>query len=409
MFPRTAPLRLLAGVAAILVVAALVAFLARDRKVPKPATPPSTPVATTTTPTTPVPLAQVQFPTTCSPVPESRPLGLGIARPTRFAQNPVEQAVFASAFACLKSITGQTPVLRTQLPIDVTRRQDQTGGFEYSELTAFAYLLETTGAPGIVSIRSHDFTRCPSRGDDRPKSRATLAPTEALQSCEYPSVPLYEQLFGELHDKLVELAPNAQISFAAWNEPDHPMFTLQPGYGQRVAARRAGKYWSVVAGIVGAERALAGEFSDQDLPTLLSLRDAFVDGTGGLTPAIWSIHPYRDLTQGNADTETGFAQSVAPSPTWSTEAGVMISGKQGLSGRPAAQRRRGVALRKHLTDFTTPLILYLMVPPPPPSTEEEDGFDSAIADRAGSARPFICGLADLPAEQCPGNPDAFGG
>ncbi len=314
-----------------------------------------------------------------------------------------------AAFDCFKAIGGATPILRTQLPIDVMRRRSAPGGDEYAELTAFANLLNSTGAKGIVSIRSHDFTRCPSKGDERPRSRAELKQGEALESCEYPSIPLYEALFGELHDELVKLAPEAELTFAAWNEPDHPMFTLQPAYGRRVAARRAGKYWSVVAGIVGAERALAGEFSDQDLPTLLSLRDAFVDGAGGLTPSVWSIHSYRDLTQGNGEIETGFAAAVAPSPTWSTETGVMISGRTGLSGRPVAQRRRGIALRERLTATATPLILYLLTPPAPPASDEDDGFDSALADRAGAARPFVCGFAGLPAEQCPGSPDEFGG
>lgn len=415
MFPRTRRLRLIAGVAVIVVAAAVVlllAFVVReddagDTRASTPATTPTTPVATS--PSVPVRTADIQFPSDCKPVPGSRPLGLGIPRPTRLASSPVEQAVFAKAFACLQSITGQTPVLRTQLPIDVVRRQGLPEGDEFQELTAFAYLLTSTGARGVVSVRSHDFTRCPSRGDDRPRAAAQLAAGQPLESCQYPSVTLYEQLFSELHDELVRLAPAAEISYSAWNEPDHPMFTLQPGYGQRVAARRAGKYWSVITGIVGAERALAGEFSDQDLPTLLSLRDAFVDGAGGLTPAVWALHSYRDLTEPVAQVESGFAAAVAPSPVWQTEVTPRLSGKRGLSGRPSAQRRRGAALRARLKASQSPLILYLLVPPPPPSSDDEDGWDSAIADRSGSARPFICGLADLPAEQCPGNADAFGG
>lgn len=401
----------------IVVAAALIALLVvarQDDDAPRATTPATTPASTpqtpgATTPAPPVPTADVQFPTDCAPVPGSRPLGLGIPRPTRLAASPVEQAVFAEAFACLQAITGQTPILRTQLPIDVVRRNGAPAGDEFQELTAFAYLLTSTGARGVVSVRSHDFTRCPSRGDDRPKAVGELAEGQPLASCQYPSVTLYEQLFEELHDEMVRLAPAAEISYSAWNEPDHPMFTLQPGYGRRVAARRAGKYWSVITGIVGAERALAGEFSDQDLPMLLSLRDAFVDGAGGLTPAVWALHAYRDLTEPVAQVEAGFAAAVAPSPVWQTEVTPRLSGKRGLSGRPAAQRRRGVALRARLKASQAPLILYLLTPPPPPSSDEDDGWDSALADRAGRARPFVCGLADLPPEQCPGNPDAFGG
>ena len=412
MFPRTLTQRLLLGGAAVLVILAAVVLIVSPDGEPGATTPVATSAPTTPASTTPaelIPRAAVSFPTRCKAVKDSRPLGLGLARPSRLASSPVEQAVFANAFKCLQAIAGRPPVLRTQLPIDVTRRRDGPQGFEYAELTSFAYLLKTTGASGIVSIRSHDFTRCPKRGDGQPRSRATLEPGEALQTCEYPSVPLYETLFTELHEAMTALAPGAQLSFSAWNEPDHPMFTLQPAYGQRVAARRAGKYWSVVAGIVGAERALAGEFSDQELPTLLSLREAFVDGTGGLTPAVWALHPYRDLTSGNADIETGFASAVAPSPAWVTEATPRISGKGGLSGRPTGQRRRGIALRERLADASTPLILYLLIPPPPPTTDEDDGWDSAIADRSGTARPFVCGLADLPEEQCLGDPEAFGG
>ncbi len=412
MFPRTLTQRLLTGAVAVLVIVAAVVILATRGGGEQATTPAPTQPATTPEPTSPAlpsPQAPVSFPTRCEPVAGSRPLGLGIARPARLAQSPIEQSVFANAFACLRGITGATPILRTQLPIDVMRRRGAPAGDEYAELTAFAALLKSTGASGIVSIRSHDFTRCPKDGEGKPESRGTLQLGEALESCEYPSVPLYEELFGELHDELIKLAPGAQLSFSAWNEPDHPMFTLQRAYGRRVAARRAGKYWNVVAGIVGAERALAGEFSDQDLPTLLSLRDAFVDGTGGLTPAVWALHPYRDLTAGNADIESGFAAAVAPSPVWVTEATPRISGEGGLSGRPTGQRRRGIALRQRLTDSDSPLILYLLVPPPPPGSAEDDGWDSAIADRSGSARPFICGLAGLRASECPGNPDAYGG
>lgn len=417
VFPRTRRLRLIVGAAAIVVAVALVALLAfgdgDDGAPPRPSTPAATTpaVTTPTTPaaTTPVPNADVEFPTDCAPVDGSRPLGLGIPRPTRLASSPIEQAVFANAFACLQAITGQTPVLRTQLPIDVVRRQGAPAGDEFQELTAFAYLLTTTGARGVVSVRSHDFTRCPTRGEGRPAAAARLEVGQPLASCEYPSVTLYEQLFNELHDELVRLAPAAEISYSAWNEPDHPMFTLQPGYGQRVAARRAGKYWSVITGIVGAERSLAGEFSDQDLPTLLALRDAFVEGAGGLTPAVWALHAYRDLTAPVAEVERGFAAAVAPSPVWQTEVTPRLSGRRGLSGRPTAQRRRGAALRARLTESQAPLILYLLTPPPPPTSGGEDGWDSAIADRAGRARPFICGLADLAPERCTGNADAFGG
>lgn len=401
----------------IIVAAAVVVLLLVGRSddgAPRATTPATTPAASTpttpaaTTPALPVPTADVAFPTDCTPVEGSRPLGLGIPRPTRLAASPVEQAVFAKAFACLQSISGQPPVLRTQLPIDVVRRKGAPQGDEFQELTAFAYLLTSTGARGVVSVRSHDFTRCASRGENRPKAAAKLSVDQPLASCQYPSVTLYEQLFSELHDELVRLAPAAEISYSAWNEPDHPMFTLQPGYGQRVAARRAGKYWSVITGIVGAERALAGEFSDQDLPTLLALRDAFVEGTGGLTPAVWALHAYRDLTEPTAQIERGFAAAVAPSPVWQTEITARLSGRGGLSGRPSAQRRRGAALRARLTDSQAPLILYLLTPPPPPASSDEDSWDSAIADRSGRARPFICGLADLPAEQCPGNAEAFG-
>lgn len=365
----------------------------------------------TATSTTPGP--EPAFPTTdCRPVAVAADgfVGLGVPRPARIDATPPERTAFDAAYLCLKAMTGKAPVLRTQFPIDVTRRV-APGGDELAEVTAFGALLARTESPGIVSVRAHDFTRCGRDGAPKATERTSLAAGEALQPCEYPSVELFAQLFTELRDAVVAASPaTADLRYTAWNEPDHPTFTLLDAFGQAGAARRAGQYWSKAAAIAGADRVLAGEFADRDLPTLLALRDAFVDGTGGTAPPSWAIHPYRDLTASAARHVTdGFEAAVAPASVWLTEVNARLTGRENISGKPGAQRARGGTLRARLARTPTRVVLYLLTPPPAPQDENQDGWDSALADRSGRARPFLCGLAALPATRCPGNPVQFGG
>ena len=336
-------------------------------------------------------------------------LGIGIPRPARLAAEPAERAAFDAAVHCLQAIGGAPPMLRTQLPIDVVRRT-APGGNERAELDAFAALLTTQSAPAIVSIRAHDFTRCGRDGAPTASERTELEPGEALQPCQYPTPALYRELFSEVSSALAAAAPGAQITFTAWNEPDHPTFTLLDALGSVGAARRAGEYWTQAAAIVGPDRVLAGEFADQSLSTLLRLRDAFLGGTGGAVPPAWAIHPYRDLTAPAAEhVAAGFERAVAPAPVWLTEVNARLSGRGGISGKPGAQRARGEALRARFSRAPTRAILYLITPPAAPQNRSQDGWDSALADRQGRARPFVCGLAALPADRCPGNPAQFGG
>lgn len=368
----------------------------------------ASPAPAETSPTSP---GSPSFPTAdCQPLTAAPggALGVGIPRPARLAAQPEERAALASAIACLRAVGGAAPVLRTQLPIDVTRRTGPEGN-ERAELDAFAALLRDQAAPGIVSIRAHDFSRCGRRGAPAARERAELAAGEALQPCEFPTPTLFRQLFTEVTAALKAAAPEAQLTFTAWNEPDHPAFTLLDGLGLDGAARRAGAYWTQAAEVVGADRVLAGEFADQSLATLLRLRTAFVEGTGGVAPPAWAIHPYRDLTAPAAEhVTTAFEQAVAPAPVWLTEVGARLSGKRGISDKPGAQRARGETLRSRLERTPTRVILYLLTPPPAPQNRAQDGWDSAIADRSGRARPFLCGLAALAVARCPGNPAAFG-
>lgn len=368
-----------------------------------------------TSPTSPASTPEPQvvgFPTTtCFPAPAAQggALGLGIPRPARLAQPGAEQTTFRAALACLSRVSGGRPILRTQLPIDVTRR-GTPGDDERAELVAFGNLLTSSGAEGVVSIRAHDFARCGQGGAPRASVATVLADGQALGTCQYPTIPLYEKLFAELRDALRAAAPTADITFTAWNEPDHPMFTLQSAFGAEGAAKRAGAYWRSAAGIAGAERVLAGEFSDRDLPTLLRLRAAFLEGTGGIEPAAWALHPYRDLTTGrSAAVLAGFEAAVAPAPVWLTEVTARLSGRGGLSGRPRLQRARGLELRRAISTQPLRVMLYLLTPPQPPADAGQDDWDSALADRAGHARPFLCGLAAVAATDCTGSPDAYGG
>ncbi|MBO9534486.1 MAG: hypothetical protein J7513_16055 [Solirubrobacteraceae bacterium] len=416
-------LRVAAVLVLVFAAALLVAMLGGDDAANAPvATAPAalTPAPTTTTATTPVPeeaapsSPQAPFVTqACQPaaLAAGSELGIGIPRAARLIVGGAERAVLDGAVGCLREVTGRPPVLRTQVPIDATRRA-APGDDEVSQLAAFGALLREEGAPGILSIRAHDFTRCGRRGAPPARQVGELAPGAALAPCGYPTPELYARLLGELRAKVAELAPGADLQWTAWNEPDHPMFTLLDGLGSVGAARRAGQYWARAAEQLGADRVLAGEFSDRDAPTLVRLRRAFVAGAAQEPPA-WAIHPYRDLTDAGttpaSSVDEQFAAAVAPAPVWLTEVTARLSGRGGIGGDPAAQLARGGWLRAELGRRPVRAILYLLTPPDAPRVAAGDTWDSAIADRQGRARPFVCGLAGLPAEGCAGDPATFGG
>jgi hypothetical protein len=406
-----------AGVAGV-AVAALGVTLAfgalRDRS--GAATPPMPPVqasppAGTPAATSPTATSPAVFPADeCQPavLAAGSALGIGIPRAARVVPGSAERLVLDAAVQCLRGVIGRAPVLRTQLPIDASRRAAAPDD-ERAQVAAFAGLLRDYGAPGILSIRAHDFTRCGRRGAPRAEQVGALAAGQSLGRCEFPTPALYAQLFSELRAMVAEFAPDAELHWTAWNEPDHPMFTLLDGLGGAGAARRAGQYWARAAEQVGADRVLAGEFSDRDAPTLLRLRTAFVAGAGQEPPA-WAIHPYRDLTaeSGGPAIDEQFAAAVAPAPVWLTEVTARLSGRGGLGGDAAAQLAKGTWLRDELARRPVRAILYLLTPPDAPRVAAGDTWDSAIADRQGRARPFVCGLAGLPADACPGNPDSYG-
>lgn len=336
-------------------------------------------------------------------------LGIGIPRPARLRPSTPERAVLDGAASCLRAITGRPPVLRTQLPIDAARRATPEDD-ERGQLAAFAELLRAEGAPGILSIRSHDFTRCGRKGAPPAREVSELLAGAPLQPCDYPTPELYAQLLGELRGLATQLAPSADLQWTAWNEPDHPMFTLLDGLGSAGAARRAGEYWARATQLLGPERVLAGEFSDRDAATLLRLRAAFVDGAGE-EPRAWALHPYRDLTdpRPGRSVDARFARAVSPAPVWMTEVTARLSGRRGLGGDGEGQHASGAWLREELARRPVRAVLYLLTPPDAPRVAAGDTWDSAIADRQGRARPFICGLAGLAPTNCTGDPATFGG
>lgn len=371
-----------------------------------PTSSPTVAAAPTATSTTPA-----AFPSsTCRPakVASDSTLGIGIPRPARLATPGPEQSVFTAAVDCLQQVAGKAPVLRTQLPIDALRRTAPSDD-EAAELTSFATLLVEHGSPGVVSIRAHDFAQCGTGQTPKAVEVGSLKAGAPLGRCQYPTPELYRQLFAEIAGALAKGAPGASLQYSAWNEPDHPDFTLRPALGQEGAATRAGQYWAQAATVVGTDHVFAGEFSDRDLPTLLALRTAFLRGTGGQQPLTWAIHPYRDLTTAPTNsTLDGFAKAVAPAPVWDTEVSPRLSGNDGLGANAGRQTARGAALRTSLKAGGRRVVLYLLTPPPPPQSSADDHWDSALADRAGRARPFVCGLAGLPKVDCAGDPATYG-
>ncbi len=138
--------------------------------------------------------------------------------------------------------------------------------------------------------------------------------------------------------------------------------------------------------------------------TLVRLRRAFTAGAGQEPPA-WAIHPYRDLTDDPVPTtgsvEARFAAAVAPAPVWLTEVTTRLSGRGGIGGDPAAQLARGSWLRTELVVGRCARSSTCLRRPMPRASPRAIPGDSAIADRQGRARPFICGLAGLPARPAP--------
>lgn len=378
---------------------------------------------------------------------EGTRIGIAVPRAARLYAGPSAEAnTFAGLLRCLRQLHGTggaaastseparwRPLLRTQLPIDALRRTGR-GGNELAELHAFGRLLQETGSDGVVSVMSHDFTRCGRGGAPRASARTQLGPGEALASCQYPSPGLYRELFGELVQELTRAAPGAQLHWTAWNEPDHPAFTFTDAFGTIGAARQAGAYWSEAAGLVGPGNLLGGDFADRSPQLLARLRAAFVEGAGA-EPAAWSIHPYRDLTAGESTdaaldrpggeaerpstpasttpqvrampTTDAFTAAVAPAPVWLTEVAPLLSSRRGIGGDVTAQRGAGETLRAQAQRTATIATLFSLMPSASPGAGGS-GWDSSPADRQGRARPFICGLAALPPEACTGSPEAYG-
>lgn len=348
-------------------------------------------------------------------------LGLAIPRPRFVLSDSVRREVFYGAVRCFRQMTTKPLILRMQVPVDLSRRvsNDANLGRWNEEFNAFAELVkERPGTTAIVTLRSGEMKDCASTSEIGGGWSGTLP------ECQFPTPELYDAMASATR-ALVESKLGTSVLYGSWNEPGHSGDGLRPGLSASNAAKKAGSYWKKLMRIVNdPARVLAGDFH------VASQKARFLEGvnatdpTDTRTPTRWSLHPYGDFTAASdpfQDTNGLFGSTVA----WLTEVGPALR-MNGTNTNLAngytlpnpvtpsdpfvytarqAQYVSGTRLRGRLAGATTPtkVAIYTLVPPAYNNTND-DLFDSAIADRAGKARPFVCGLAALPTEgNCVGN------
>lgn len=350
----------------------------------------------------------------------SSTVGLAIPVPSRALPDGAQRYAYEGAARCLRQMQGGRPILmRTQaVRIDATRVN--TG-----ELDVFIRLvrenrdLSTAGyrPEVVISPRAATYERC--TGADRETS------STPLQSCQHPTVALYATLFTELRNYVNQPGrlPDAEfdVRYSAWNEPDHSMSALHPSDNDK-ASELAGRFWQRAANVLNdPRRVLAGEFSDTSGDTLKLRTAKFKAGLaaeGTTTPknwaaTTWAIHPYGDFLHGSSfedRTKTFFGQAnMGGTIQYLTEVGPLLAVNGTITNlansdavtngdRQAASGAR--ALARLRSSIPTKMALYLLQPP---NFFSADGFDSAIGDRNGLARPFVCGLTELPRMYCQGD------
>jgi hypothetical protein len=315
-----------------------------------------------------------------------------------------ERHAYYGTITCLRQLSTRPIVLRVQLPIDIAR--ERAGDRWYGELEAFVQLARELGprAAPIVTFRGPiaNSTECP-------KTVEVSVLDGAMGNCEFPSVELYGQLFEEARARLD--AEIDGVTYGAWNEPNHQAFSLILGAPASAddrtawAVRRAGEYWAV-ANAKAPGRVLAGEFSAESGMSdeaLLKLRSDFEAGAGSVPAGVWALHPYADMSHAINEPGSITNRFFGDDPlTWLTEVGPALHGKSTLNGRADAQYDSGTRLRSRLQspDRATRVALYGL-------RSGGESFDSSIADMAGRARPFVCGLAALAVTDCRGSVERY--
>lgn len=329
---------------------------------------------------------------------------------------------FDAVADCFRRVTGATPSLRMQIPIDAARTGQAT-----PQLTAFKQLLQRAGgtvAP-VISVMSHDFS-CTSPSEERDPSYlnpAGAAP-RALASCDYPSPAAYNTMLREIKAS-VDAAGISGAKYTAWNEPDHEMFVLyrakksfvtgsaysttNPPSGATRSANasyRAGQYWVEAAKVVGAGNVLAGEFASGASANKSAFDSGVARGNSASTtpqgsPQAWALHPYADMSFGQSGafgTTSDFAGLLNSKPLWLTELGTRIP-TNGSVGNTAPA---GDGLRRRLGERVTKAYVYHLS-----AVEASADFDSGLVDTKGNARPVLCGIGGLDAARCTGS-NSFG-
>lgn len=358
-------------------------------------------------------------------------LGLAFPNARLVAAGGIQRSVYNGAIKCFREMSSNPIVLRTQLAVDAAwnpANEEPSAHRErrlqmHQDLNAFIQLVNeqrNAGTPvtPIITIRGASSTPCTtiSQSPDPPHFSGLVIPT-SWGACDYPSLNQYKENFKRLF-AYVEARMSGTI-YSPWNEPDNPAFTLIPVGGLPVAGvERAGTYWLQMRNVIGdPNRMLAGEFGTSELGTWNAFRQAFSDSTGAANGLNWALHSYSDFlfTPGRAN--FWFTKAVYPPGygAWIPEGGPVLSngyGETNLSkpkapgfNRHQAQWRSGNQVRLHLEDRSTggtKIALYQLIPPAY-NPGNPDMWDSALADRSGRARGFMCGLGQLTGGQCLGN------
>ncbi len=201
--------------------------------------------------------------------------------------------------------------------------------------------------------------------------------------------------------------PDADLRWTAWNEPDHPMFTLLDGLGG-IGARGVLAILGTGGGDRGSRPRAGGRVLRPRRRDLLRLRRAFVDGAGRSRPLGRCTHTATSPRPPRRRRSRALPARRARARL-ADEVTARLSGRGGLGGNPAAQLAKGhVAARRDGPPPHPRAILYLSrrhqtLRASPPATT---GPPRSPTVRAAPARSSVgSGSRD----QCPGDPATYGG
>ncbi len=346
--------------------------------------------------------------------------------------------------------------LRAIMPYDLWEHPDEVAGWQafVAEVNAYNKTVAAGDPPveAIVTLRSHDFTTCTNASV---KPVAFPAPGQPGPGpCTYPaSGSEYAKFFRAWRDNtgndpttVAAVDPKNRLTVAdwgVWNEPDHPVFTLDwipKPKGARdgdplPGAILAAQYWVAAKQACANCSLLAGEWSTYNPAWVEPYKQYIVDHTVGpgeratsgepSGPRIWTIHAYNSVLPGSKRRDTvrdyvgkigehDAADHLGSFQVWITEIGALlrpgipkkdtfkrfIENHTDLDGRADLQFAAGQQITEleKISSRVTRIFYYGALAPTSPA------FDDQLAAPDGKLRPVLCGLRDrtLDISRCPG-------